>query len=140
MRTIIKEEYQSSYFCSKHGTSYDVPGICPICDIELIATEICRVPRICDTCEEEFEATAEYFTRHPECPNCKEGNVVVLPPNDTHSFVIDGQWNGVPIGRKVRARNEELKKKHAGYSYENTPSVREKTMAKHAERKNKGLK
>jgi len=137
MRKIIEEEFTPRYFCSTDGNSYDFPGKCPLCDVELQGSVIHRVPRVCNLCDEEFEATVKYFEAHPNCPDCKDGILEILPPNDTHSFVIDGQWNGVPIGRKVKARNEELKKKHAGYSYENTPSMRETVTQKAIERKNK---
>lgn len=140
MRTTIEESFVPKYFCSTHGHMYDVPGKCTLCDTELIATAINRVQRVCGSCNEEFEATVGYFESHPECPACKDGILGTLPPNDTHSFVIDGQWNGVPIGKKVRERNEMLKKRHAGYSYETQASMKDTAEAKLKSLKEKGIR
>jgi len=138
MAIVIEEVFKPSYFCSKCGDVYEDIEDCPKCGDKLSVTTIYRVKRICNRCNKKFEATVEYFEDNPKCSDCKE-YLELLPSNDTHSFIFDGQWNGRPIGKVIRERNEQLKKKNAGYSYENTSSIRNKTAATHADRKRRGL-
>jgi len=42
-----------------------------------------------------------------------------VPDNDTlFNIKIDGEWNGTPIGKKIQEKNEQLKRKVAGYEHE----------------------
>lgn len=135
---IIEEPFTPKYFCSFHGNFYKDKGYCLLCETELVATKIYRVKRICDNCGEEFEATVEYFVDNSKCPfSFCAGNLALLPPNDTHHFIFDGQWDGKPMGKRIRERNEQLKKKNEGYSYENPQSLGDRTRTMYNERKKK---
>ena len=135
---VIEEIFKPSYFCSRCGDNYDDIEDCPKCGDKLFVTSIYRVKRICNTCDKEFEATLDYFEDNPKCPDCKE-YLELLPINDTHSFVFDGKWNGKPLGKMVRDRNEQLKKKNEGYSYETPSTLSEKVTKQHADRNSRGL-
>lgn len=136
---IIEEIFKPSYFCHRCGNTYEDIEDCPRCGDKLSASTIYRVKRICNTCDKTFEATLDYFEDNPKCPDCKE-YLELLPINDAHSFIFDGKWNGKSIGKMVRDRNEQLKKKNEGYSYENPQSLSEKITDQHADRKSKGKK
>lgn len=42
-----------------------------------------------------------------------------VPDNDvTFNVKINGEWNGVPIGKKIQEKNEQLKRKVSGYENE----------------------
>jgi len=42
-----------------------------------------------------------------------------VPDNDTtFNIKINGEWNGIPIGRKIQEKNESLKRKVSGYEHE----------------------
>jgi len=133
---VIEEIFKPSYFCSRCGDSYEDIEDCPRCGEKLLATSIYRVKRICNICDKKFEATLKYFEDNPKCPDCKE-YLELLPLNDTHSFVFEGKWNGKSIGKMVRDRNEQLKKKNEGYSYENPTTLSEKTMDKYNRKRNR---
>ena len=134
---VIEESFIPLYFCSQDGKFYEEAGNCTLCGLVLQETEPpYSVKRICNNCNEKFEASVEYFDNNTKCPSCNVGNLITLPSRDTHHFIFNGEWDGKPMGKKIRERNEELKKKNAGYSYENTPSIREKTQDKYEKRHN----
>jgi len=42
-----------------------------------------------------------------------------VPDNDgTFNIKVNGEWNGVPIGKKIQEKNEQLKRKVSGYENE----------------------
>lgn len=134
---MIKIEPKIDKYCSKCG-KYELNSlndICSVCGTTLSSS----IPTLrtwkCDKCGEEVEAELEYFQENPICPSCKEGtlyNPCSRQVNQSSSFKIDGVWNGGNIGKKIQEKNEQLKKIHEGYSYENQ-NLREKINRQTAE-------
>lgn len=127
---MIRIEPTIDKFCSKCGRfelSTDI-DICCVCGTTLSKT----IPTLrvwkCEKCDEEIEAEISYFQENLTCPTCKEGilyNPCSRQVNQSSSFKIDGVWNGGNVGKKIQEKNEQLKKRHEGYSYENQ-NLREK--------------
>lgn len=119
-------------FCPKCGNHYSDESIvmCPYCNQSLNFTESYKVKRVCNKCDFTVIAPPSYFENpvNLKCNNCKVGLLEKEDINNySASFVIDGKWNGVPVGKKIREKNEQLKKKHAGYEHETPETIRKKT-------------
>jgi hypothetical protein len=115
--------------CPKCGKIYidESRARCEVCSTELRWMERTPVKRKCDNCGVVFIGLLEKFEEELYvCPQCEKG---VLSPisihNDVHNVVIDGSWNGVPIGKKIQEKNEQVKRKWAGMSHEQQ-SLKEK--------------
>jgi len=135
---ITVDENIEEYFCSKCGKFYNTLGTCNKCNEELTISDPYKVKRKCNKCGEITEATPSYFVDHHTCTICKEGTLEVIKIHrDTHHFIFDGQWDGRPMGKRIRERNEQLKKKNEGYSYENPQSLGDRTRTMYNERKKK---
>jgi len=107
------------WYCSKCGSFYDTDGTCNTCGSNLMKEEFSLHKRICDKCGQVFQSTLSYFESNDSCLICHEGTLVKPEiRNQASSVFIDGSWNGVPVGKKIQEKNEQLKRKHAGYSYE----------------------
>jgi hypothetical protein len=114
------------YFCPKHGNVSDKPGKCPQCNEDYVAEEPSTVTYICDKCGVRYIAPPSYFQEHPLCSDeCKGALHNACTPQSSFNFVIDGNWNGGNVGKKIQQKNEQVKKKWAGMSYEQT-SLKEK--------------
>jgi len=137
--TTIEESFKPDWFCSKCGkvvtpeNQTQSNNKCSRCDIPYMIGEIYRVERVCDHCDEKFEATKKYFDNNPNCPNCNLGVLQLLPPVSSSSFVIDGNWNGGNVGKKITEKNRQLQKKNAGYSHEQQ-SIKDKVTQQAKER------
>ncbi len=139
---ILQDDTENTprYFCPKCGKFYslDFPPtktiqrkvedskldfsfyVCDGCGTELRQEEFPLVTRMCENCGTFFESTFRYFEKHSDCPNCEPGCKLVPFSNKNtapHVF-IDGSWDGVPVGKKIQEKNEQLKRKYAGYSHE----------------------
>ena len=116
------------YFCPKHGKSFAEPGVCDICGITLNKCGPAYVKYICVDCGEIYEAETEWLEENKfTCISCN-GHLVNkcgFTKNPTFHVSIDGSWDGVPVGKKIQEKNNQLKDKYAGYSYEQS-TVREK--------------
>lgn len=132
-------------FCSKCGNYYhdDFTVTCPHCNISLNFTESYKVEKECSTCGYKVQAPPSYFIEDFNnliCPYCKTGRLETKEIyGEAPSFAIDGKFNGANRDRIIREKNEQLKKKHAGYSYENPKSIKDRTFEKFKERKERGL-
>jgi len=128
-------------FCPKCGNYYRDNTIimCPHCSMSLNFTEYYNVERKCDACDFTVKAPPSYFEENPSnyiCPHCEEGKLVKVEIfQEAPSFSIDGKFNGANRSKIIREKNEQLKKKNAGYSYENPESIKDKTHRKFEERK-----
>jgi len=128
-------------FCPKCGNYYrdDFMIMCPHCNMSLNFTESYKVERQCSKCDYVVQAPPSYFIKDPTlsiCPYCKEGRLEVKEIyREAPSFSIDGKFNGAKRGKMIREKNEQLKKKHAGYSYETPKSISERTLEKYKKRK-----
>lgn len=117
--TIIAEVFQPKYFCPSQGDFYASPGECPRCGMLLELLEVYRIERVCDKCDEKFSATIVWFDNNSSCPTCKEGTLVLPSPTySSHHVVIDGKWDGKDRTKVITEKNDQLRKKFAGYSHE----------------------
>jgi hypothetical protein len=127
--TVIPAE-DKDYFCTKHGDSFPEPGFCPICSTELIQSSPAYLKYICEQCSEIVEAELLWLEANDfTCPVCHGVHCLVnkCSKNEKTTFhvKIDGVFDGVPIGKKIQEKNEQVKKHYAGYSYEQK-SIKEK--------------
>jgi len=76
----------------------------------------------CDTCGEVIE---EYVHRFDAEVTCKSCNKVMRKLYNGINVVFDGNMNGGDRGKKIQSKNNSLKDKYAGYSYEQE-SIRQK--------------
>ncbi|MCK9541094.1 MAG: hypothetical protein M0R03_03590 [Novosphingobium sp.] len=127
---VIEEAYIPSRFCPKHGIIHQTRDDCPICYTPLSFTEIYRVKRVCSNCNEEFLASVEYFLNNSKCPTCSS-ELQLTTLQSSHHVVIDGVWDSQDRSKVIVEKNEQLRKRYAGYSYEQQ-SIKEKVnkMAK----------
>jgi len=135
---VISIKAISEAFCPKCGNFYleDI-NTCPHCNITLNFTDCYQVERKCSACGTIIQAPPDYFMNPPKItPCCGEGVLEMIDiTGSAPSFVIDGKFNGANRGRMIKEKNEQLKKKHAGYSYETPESIRSKTERVAAEKK-----
>ena len=87
---------------------------CPDCQVPMKQDKLYKIPVFIfekDAIDYRFVDEAQImFSRGWACP----------VPNSTTTFNVktNGEWNGVDIGKKIKEKNEQLKKKVSGYSYE----------------------
>jgi len=123
-----KIEIAEDKFCGSHGIIKGNADTCPLCGQTLNISISYTVKRMCDTCGEIVEAPPSYFNSiEHKCPSCEDGilcniDIIHTAPN----FVLDGSWNGKDRSKIIMEKNEQLKRKNAGYSYEQK-SIKEKT-------------
>jgi hypothetical protein len=108
------------FFCKKCGDYYTiVDGVesgspCPWCGTILQRDEPYLVPVMVDG--EKFGVPPEEVRELLE-----NGNAALVVAGElpfTLNIKIDGEWNGMEIGHKIREKNDQLKRKWAGYSHE----------------------
>jgi RNA polymerase subunit RPABC4/transcription elongation factor Spt4 len=104
-------------FCKKCGTSTeeDHLQLCPGCGFALVQNNVYLIPIV--------NVETSQIERHPQDVAWKllddpRKFIPVPQKDDTYNVKIDGELNGVPTGKKIREKNEQLKKKVAGYSHE----------------------
>jgi hypothetical protein len=121
-------------FCPKHGTLIEhgpfenTEGVCAECGLTLNQCVPAYVKYICETCGEIYEAEIDWLEENKfTCISCKGMLVNKCGYGERSVFHvrIDGSWDGVPVGKKIQEKNNQLKEKHAGYSYEQA-SLQEK--------------
>jgi putative FmdB family regulatory protein len=80
----------------------------------------------CDNCGHKEEDVFRHSSQLDDPEICKSCNTIMrrLFPKGTHS-VIDGKMDHTSIGKKIKEKNEQVKAKFAGYSYEQA-SIKEK--------------
>jgi hypothetical protein len=91
-------------------------GVCPECRSELKKNTPYLIPVYDKESGNVIESPATYalhlFQSYPEryfpVPDSEKG----------FNIKVNGEWNGTPIGKKIQEKNEQLKKKVAGYSHE----------------------
>jgi len=129
-------------FCPKCGIFYKELDMnaCRHCNTTLNFTESYLVSKKCSACGSIVNAPPSYFEQQSITPCCGKGVLeTMITFGETPSFSIDGKFNGANRGKIIKEKNEQLKKKNAGYSYENPESIRDKTH-KRFEEKQKGVK
>jgi hypothetical protein len=104
-------------FCSKCGNSYeDNVKLCKDCNIELNTFIEYKIPLFDNEQNciilEKVSIAQNLLLQYPE------RYFVVETGNYVFNVKIDGEWNGVPIGKKIMEKNNQLKKKVAGYEKE----------------------
>jgi predicted RNA-binding Zn-ribbon protein involved in translation (DUF1610 family) len=119
-----------NYFCTKHGGSSSKPGICSVCGQPLVQSTPSYLKYICEQCGEIVSAEIAWLEVNAfTCPSCNGVHYLVNKclKNEKAGWhvKIDGVFDGVPIGKKIREKNEQVKKHFAGYSYEQN-SIKEK--------------
>jgi len=104
-------------YCKRcgQGTDDEQPVVCTVCGLALVVNNGYIIPiRNVVTGETENHAQAEARmllgdpTRYTPVA---DGQLVF-------NVRIDGELNGVPLGKKIQEKNEQLKKKVAGYERE----------------------
>jgi hypothetical protein len=123
-----KIEPLSDKFCGTHGLIKGGHIQCPLCNQALNMTAPYTIIRKCDSCEEEVDATPSYFESVLcKCPACEDGKLQVIhTQHSAPNFVLDGSWNGKDRSKVIKEKNEQLKRRNAGYSHEQQ-SIKEKT-------------
>lgn len=67
----MKFEDEKYYYCDKDGAIFNEPGVCKICGNELKESQPTYIKKSCNSCGENFEATAEkYVELKDKCPIC----------------------------------------------------------------------
>jgi hypothetical protein len=130
--------FEKGYFCPKCGKRYsaeiskdvEYPNelVCESCETTLVQEEPTFLHYTCEICNEIYEAELEWLELHNFiCISCKGHlvNVCSLKKETAFHVSIDGSWDGVPVGKKIQEKNEQLKGKLAGYSYEQS-TIKEK--------------
>lgn len=104
-------------YCKRCGQGTDdaQPVVCSVCGLALVVNNVYIIP-IKNVITGETE-------NHPQT----EARVLLgdstkyVPVTDgqmAFNVRIDGELNGVPLGKKIQEKNEQLKKKVAGYERE----------------------
>jgi predicted amidophosphoribosyltransferase len=131
--TIINEpEKEVSKYCAKCGSQAgNEERICKVCNTILNVTlsDLILVPRGCPVCGKGFKASFDYFEKNPNCPDC--GSPLKYFDKfsvSSNHVVIDGVWDSKDRGKVIREKNDQVKAKFSGYSYEQK-SIKEKVTS-----------
>lgn len=118
MNKVEKIIEKTAYFCRSCGDLSETPGNCPRCEIEFSVDESYVISRECYVCNITFLASPGFFDVNPNCKYCCNSLSVKFVNNEASHFKIGSSWDGKPRGPIIMEKNNQLKKKHAGYSYE----------------------
>jgi len=133
--SIVSAVAKPDYFCPNCGEQVVVsvnPGVtdtmlsfkvtailvCDICNSPLIRRNRYKVPLV-DSDGNIVEVDPEEVEQ--KLQSVKEGDKpyrLLSDNEDTINVFVNGELNGIDTGKKIREKNEQLKKKVAGYEYE----------------------
>ena len=104
-------------FCKRCGWSTDdkQAALCAECSLALVDNNAYIIP-IQNVVTERVE-----YHMQSEASELLKDSAHYLPVLDTHeafNVLVDGELNGLEIGKKIREKNEQLKNKVAGYEHE----------------------
>ena len=122
------------YFCQKCGEFYiqqPVSGVCSVCRCTLVEHIPPEIPMFCVESQ-----TLVYVPMRLVAVYLQSGEfqqVVLNDSGDNFHVVVNGEMDSIDTGKKIREKNEQLKKKVSGYKYEER-NVREDVTRQYHEK------